>query len=114
MDRKNLTLFVAGGLIVILGLAFFVSPLASKSPDGLNRVAIDAGFADTQKDSATAGGPLAGYQVKGVENESLSRGLAGVIGVAITFGIGMILFGTLRTIRALRRPDEGSEAASAP
>ena len=69
MDRKNLCLFVVGGLIVALGLAFFVSPLASSSPDGLNKVAIDKGFSDTQKDHALADGPLAGYGVKGVDDE---------------------------------------------
>ena len=101
MDRKNLTLFVVGGLIVALGLAFFVSPLASSSPDGLNKVAIDKGFSDTEKDH-TLEGPLAGYGVKGVDDEKLSTGLAGIIGVAVTFGIGMVLFGLLRTVRARR------------
>lgn len=102
MDRKNLTLFIVGGLIVVLGLAFFVSPHASGSPDGLNRVAIDEGFSDTETEHATADGPLTGYAVRGVDDESLSTGLAGIIGVAITFGVGLVLFGTLRTIRARR------------
>ncbi len=102
MDRKNLVLFVVGGLIVTLGLAFFVGPLASSSPDGLNKVAIDKGFSDTQKEHTLADGPLAGYGVKGVDDERLSTGLAGIIGVAVTFGIGMVLFGLLRTVRARR------------
>jgi hypothetical protein len=102
MDRKNLVLFIVGGLIVTAGLAFFVSPLASGSPDGLNRVAIDEGFADTETEHATADSPLAGYGVEGVDDEGLSTGLAGVIGVAITFGVAMILFGALRTFRARR------------
>jgi hypothetical protein len=114
VDRKNLMLFVVGGLIVALGLAFFVSPHASSSPDGLNRVAIDKGFSDAEKESATAGGPLAGYGVKGVENQSLSTGLAGIIGVAITFGVGMILFGLLRTIRARREAAGATGTAAAP
>jgi hypothetical protein len=109
VDRKNLLLFVVGGLVVTLGLAFFVSPLASGSPDGLERVAIDQGFADTAEEHAVGDGPLADYGVKGVEEEGLSTGLAGVIGVAVTFGVGMILFGLLRTLRARR---EGS--ASGP
>lgn len=102
MDRKNLLLFVIGGLIVALGLAFFVSPYASKAPDGLNRVAIDKGFASAQPSPGDA--PLAGYGVKGVEDQKLSKGLAGVIGVVVTFGIAMILFGFLRTMRARRGP----------
>jgi len=107
MDRKNLVLFVVGGLIVTLGLAFFVSPLASTSPDGLNRVAIDKGFSDTEKDHALGDAPLAGYGVKGVDDDRLSTGLAGIIGVATTFGLGMVLFGLLRTVRARRAAQAG-------
>jgi hypothetical protein len=102
MDRRSLLLFVIGGLIVALGLAFFVSPYASKAPDGLNRVAIDQGFSSAQRSPGDA--PLAGYGVKGVEDQKLSKGLAGVIGVAVTFGIAMILFGYLRTRRARSAP----------
>jgi hypothetical protein len=104
MDRKSLRLFVIGGLIVVLGLAFFVSPLASGSPDGLERVSIDEGFAGTAQDHPLDDGPLAGYGVEGVDDEGLSTGLAGVIGVAVTFGAGMILFGALRVLRARRSP----------
>lgn len=112
MDRKSLVLFVVGGLVVVLGLAFFVSPYASSSPDGLNRVAIDKGFADREKEHPVAEGPLAGYGLKGVSDQRLGTGLAGVIGVAVTFGIAMILFGLLRTLRA-RREARGT-AAGAP
>ena len=102
MDRKSVTLVVVGGLIVALGLAFFVSPFASGSPDGLNRVAIDEGFADQEAEHATDDGPLAGYAVEGVEDDGLSTGLAGVIGVVVTFGVAMLVFGLLRTFRARR------------
>lgn len=108
-DRKNLVLFIVGGLLVALGLAFFVSPYASSSPDGLNKVAIDQGFADSETEHATADSPLAGYGVEGVDNDSLSTGLAGIIGVAIVFGASMILFGLLRS----RRPRDGGTAAPA-
>jgi cobalt/nickel transport system permease protein len=101
-DKKNLTLFIVGGLIVALGLAFFVSPFASASPDGLNKVAIDHGLDSSATDSATADSPLAGYAVSGVDDESLSKGLSGIIGVAITFGLAMILFGILRVVRSHR------------
>jgi hypothetical protein len=110
MGRKNLTLFIIGGLIVSLGLAFFVSPWASNSPDGLEKVAIDKGFDDTAEDHALADSPLADYGVRGVDDESLSTGLSGIIGVVITFGVGLILFAALRTIRGRR--GESPHAAS--
>lgn len=106
--RKSLWLLITGGLIVVLGLAFFVGPLASSSPDGLNKVAIDKGLDAQQQEHATADGPLAGYGVKGVDDERLSKGLSGIIGVAITFGIGMVIFGLLARSRS-RTP-----AADAP
>jgi hypothetical protein len=109
MDRKGLALFLGGGLIIALGLAFFVSPYASSSPDGLERVAIEKGFAEAAQDHPLAESPLADYQVRGVEDERLATGLSGVVGVAITFGVGMILFGALRTLRARRAgPSAGS------
>ncbi|HEU4355524.1 MAG TPA: PDGLE domain-containing protein [Actinomycetota bacterium] len=107
MGRKNLMLFVVGGLIVALGLAFFVSPFASSSPDGLNQVAIDKGFSDSQKEHALNDGPLAGYAVKGVNDQRVSTGMAGAIGVVVTFGLAMVLFALLRTLRA-RRASEPS------
>ena len=114
MDRKNVWLFLVGGLIVTLGLAFFVSPFASSSPDGLEKVSIDEGFDETADEHALVDGPLADYGVEGVQDEGLSTGLAGVIGVAITFGTGMIVFGLLRTARARRRPAQVDERPAAP
>lgn len=102
--RRNVVLVVAGGLLLTLGLAYFVSPLASSSPDGLERVAIDEGLAGSAKDHAVAGSPLADYQVRGVEDEGTSTALSGVVGVAVTFGVGLVLFGLVRTLRP-RRPD---------
>jgi hypothetical protein len=77
--------FLVAGLALAAALAFFVSPQASGEPDGLNRVAIEEGFAETEADHALAGTPTAGYGVEGVDDERLSTGLAGVIGVAVTF-----------------------------
>jgi cobalt/nickel transport system permease protein/cobalt/nickel transport protein len=113
--RRSTWLFIVGGLIVAVGLAFFVSPFASSSPDGLNKVAIDEGFADEEQPHATAEGPLAGYAVEGVEDEGLSTGLSGIIGVAIVFGLGLIVFGALRAVhnrgQATARGDGGTSTA---
>lgn len=104
MERKSFWMLFAGGLLVALGLAFFVSPYASDSPDGLNKVAIDEGFSDREQEHAAADGPFAGYGVKGVDNETLSTGLAGIVGVMVVLGIGLMLFSVLRgRTRAVER-----------
>jgi cobalt/nickel transport protein len=97
---SNLRLFVIAGLLVAVGLALVVSGFASSSPDGLERVAEDKGFLEAAQDHLFADGPLADYAVKGVGNERLSTGLAGLIGVLITFGIGLALFALLRTMQS--------------
>jgi hypothetical protein len=99
MGKVKLSLFVGAGLLVALLLAFLVGPEASSKPDGLNKVAIDNGFSAQEKPHALDDGPLAGYGVEGVDNERLSTGLAGIIGVTVTFAIGLGLFGLLRMSR---------------
>lgn len=113
VKRATTWAIVIGGLLVALGLAFFVSRFASGSPDGLNKVAIDQGFDATETEHATADGPFAGYAVKGVDDEGLSTGLAGVAGVALTFGIGVGLFLVVGR-RKGSRDEEDATSATAP
>jgi cobalt/nickel transport protein len=98
--RRNARLFLLAGFFVTLGISMFVSPLASSSPDGLERVATEKGFVESAKDHAFEDSPVADYSAKGVDNPSISTGIAGLIGVLITFGVGLALFGLLRIIRA--------------
>ena len=100
MRSSNLRLFVAGGLLVAIGLALLVSGFASGSPDGLNKVAEDHGFAANAKEHLFENGPLAGYAVKGVNGDRLSTGISGLIGVLVTFGVGLALFALLRAVRS--------------
>jgi hypothetical protein len=105
--------FLVAGLLVALLLAGVVSGFASSSPDGLEKVAEDKGFLQTAEDSALADSPLAEYGVKGVEDERLSTGLAGVIGVGITFAFGLGLFALVRAGRSSDdvRPEDSSVPA---
>lgn len=75
--------FVAVGLLVTLLLAGVASYYASSHPDGLEYVAEQVGFADTAEEHPAADGPLAGYEVEGVENDRLAGGLAGVAGALV-------------------------------
>jgi cobalt/nickel transport protein len=95
-NRKFLIL----GLLVSALLAGGASFYASSSPDGLEKVAQDVGFIDTAKDHANSDTALADYGVKGVENERLSVGVAGVIGVFATGAISGGLFLLLRRKKA--------------
>lgn len=103
--KQNAKLFIAAGLLLSVGFALLVSPFASGSPDGLKRVAIDKGFDKNTADHAFDSSPVAGYTVKGVGDEKVGRGLSGLIGVLLTFGVGLALFGALRTFRASQTPN---------
>ena len=95
----NVKLFVVAGLLLAVALAIFVSPFASSSPDGLERVAEDEGFAETAAEHRLDDSPVADYAVDGVDDERVSGGLAGLVGVLVTFGLGVGVFAVLRTLR---------------
>ena len=88
-------------LLVALLLAGVVSYYASSSPDGLNRVAEDEGFAQTQKTHPNADGTFAGYETGEVGNERLSGGVAGVAGVLVV----LVLAGGLALVVRRRREE---------
>ena len=94
MKKQNVFLIV--GFAISLLLAGIVSNYESSSPDGLEKVAGDIGFLDTAKKHTNADKLLADYGVKGIENDRLSTGAAGVIGVIATAGISTGLFLVLR------------------
>jgi PDGLE domain-containing protein len=100
--RANARLFVIAGLLVAAGLALLASPFASRDPDGLERVARDEGILDEARAHGLAGSPVAGYAVRGVEEERLSTGLSGLVGVLLTFGAGTAAFALLRTAHRRR------------
>ena len=90
--------------LVALLLAGVVSFYASSSPDGLTKVAEDKGFADTEKDARSRGRPARRLRRQRLDDDRLSGGLAGVVGVLVV----LVLAGGLdlrRTPpRAGRRP----------
>jgi ABC-type Fe3+ transport system permease subunit len=84
---KNKTWWIAGvGLLIALAVTI-ISPLASSSPDGLERVAEDHGFLDLGEDALYE--IIPDYVLPGIPSESLATILAGMVGVLIVFGIGL-------------------------
>jgi cobalt/nickel transport protein len=88
--------FLITGFVASLFLAGIVSFYASSHPDGLEKVAGDIGFIETAKENTNSEGILADYGVKGVENQRLSTGAAGVVGVVATAAISTGLFALIR------------------
>lgn len=103
--------FVVVGVLAALLIAGVASYFASSKPDGLEHVAEQAGFADRARDSATADSPLSDYQVRGVENDALSGGLAGVAGALVVLVLaGGLTFAVRRTSRpGPERPEEPTD-----
>jgi hypothetical protein len=109
MKRVSTKMVVAGLLLVALVLAGLVSFYADSNPDGLNRVALDKGFSNTEKDHATSDGPFAGYASSFISDDRLSGGVAGVVGVLVVLTLAG---GLALVVRRRGRPAEvGDEQA---
>ncbi|HVK29683.1 MAG TPA: PDGLE domain-containing protein [Nocardioides sp.] len=101
--------FLAVGLLVALLVAgdAAAEPLVvdalravvGEGAAGVDGVAGQTGFLDSADDPVDTGSPFADYGTKGVDDERLSGGIAGVAGVGLTLLIGGGLFWGLR-----RRP----------
>jgi hypothetical protein len=82
-------IFVIFALAVAVGLATALSPFASSSPDGLERVAADKAFIeDGRLATIQEDAPIPDYAFPGVENERAATGLAGFLGTLLVFGRG--------------------------
>jgi len=88
------------GFLVCLAVACF-SPLASSSPDGLERVAEDKGFIDLAQEAPFQ--IIADYVFPGIGNEAMATILAGLIGTLILFGAG---YGVAWLIKSKKKKEE--------
>lgn len=87
--RASTRILVIVGLALAIGLGTAVSPFASSSPDGLERVATDEGFIESsQPASIQESSPIPGYAFPGVRDERIATGLAGFLGTLVAFAIG--------------------------
>ena len=73
-------------LLLALLVAVILSPLASSSPDGLERVATDLGFIEKGEGKNIIKSPIPDYLLPGIKNEAAATAAAGVAGTLITFG----------------------------
>lgn len=80
--------------LVVSIMVAFISPLASSSPDGLERVAEDKGFIEEAEDAPFE--IITDYVFPGIENEAMATILAGLIGTSAIFGLS---YGIARLLR---------------
>jgi len=79
--------FILAALAVSIVLAGLLSPFASRSPDGLERVAADKGFIEKGEGGAVWKWTLIpDYELPGIKNGSISTASAGIIGTLAVFG----------------------------
>jgi cobalt/nickel transport system permease protein len=90
------TLALSLGVLALVAAG--VSVFASSSPDGLQHVASTLGFATATVPAAA--GPLHGYLVPGMTNETLAGVLAGLAGVLVT---GALAYAGIRSLAGRRR-----------
>ncbi|MEH2076121.1 MAG: PDGLE domain-containing protein [Nostoc sp.] len=91
LSRSRNRAFVIAGLGIALLIAIFLSPLASKNPDGLDRVSEDLKFNNKELEDKPAHklpfyGIFDEYALRGVP-EAIATPLAGLIGTLATFGL---------------------------
>lgn len=91
VDRQRNRAFIIAGLGVALLIAVFLSPFASKDPDGLDRVARDLNFEEKAVEETPAKklpfyAIFDEYALRGVP-ENLATPLAGLVGTLATFGL---------------------------
>jgi cobalt/nickel transport protein len=73
------------GLSVALLLALVLSPFASSSPDGLEKVAEQKGFLAKGEGEPALNAPVPDYAWPGLADEGHATRLAGVVGTLVTF-----------------------------
>jgi PDGLE domain len=96
-------------LALAVGLATAVSPFASASPDGLEKVAEEKQFLDEGRlASIQEDSPIPGYAFPGIENERVATGVAGFVGTLAVFAVGFGLACVLRR----RGPAAGGSGAA--
>ena len=97
MKRVSLNVFIACALALAVGLGFGLSPYASASPDGLEKVAGEQGFLETGRlASIQEDSPIPDYAFPGIEDERLATGMAGFVGTLVVFLAAFALAYALR------------------
>ena len=79
----------AVGIAIAVLVVVVLAPLASSDPDGLERVAEDAGFIHQAENVVS--GLLGDYAIPGVDDPAMATVLSGLVGVAVLVVLMLVL-----------------------
>jgi cobalt/nickel transport protein len=96
---KSWYVFIAAGITLSIALALFLSPFASTSPDGLEKVASDKGFIEKAEGTEPVWdkAPLPDYSIPRLEEShpAWATALSGLLGtitvLLVAWGVALLL-----------------------
>jgi cobalt/nickel transport system permease protein len=89
--RPAYTGILVYGLLISLGLAVLVSPIASSLPGGLEGVSEKLGFSGKAVNQPVISGPLLHYRMPGIKSPVLATAAAGAMGTVLMFILSYLL-----------------------
>jgi cobalt/nickel transport protein len=92
MKNKNRG-FIAVIALAAVTILLFLSPLASKQPDGLEKVAENFGFAEKAKNIFNINFIMADYIFPGIKNSYWQTAFSGFFGVLIILAVFALISG---------------------
>ena len=98
--------FTGYGLLVVLGLGWFVAPFACPWPDGFEAVATRLGFAHRAA-APLLKAPAPDYRIPGITSPVIATAVAAAVGVFVVFVLAILLSRAL-----VREPREAPGALS--
>jgi hypothetical protein len=97
VNRISTRIFLTLGLAFAVGLAVFISPYASSSPDGLEKVAETQNFLeDGRLHTLHESSPVPDYAFPGVDDPRLATALAGFVGTLMVALVGIAIMALVR------------------
>jgi cobalt/nickel transport system permease protein len=87
-EGRDLLLY---GALITIGVVLFITPFASRWPDGLESVAAKLGFASAAVTHPLVSSPFEGYTIPGLGSPVAATVIAGLAGTCIVFAGGFIL-----------------------
>ena len=111
LGRTNGRWLVAVGLVVAVVLVWVLSPIASDDPDGLEQVSATHGLESEVGPHDLEASPVADYRVRGMENEALGSGISAIVGIVVTFLVGLAVAGGM--VWRTRRGGTGTRSSTA-